>query len=59
VVNGAEKPHFSNGVKGKAIPVQACTTGPKGSRRLILPDLQDNQHMKPQEIYLALLSVNG
>jgi hypothetical protein len=28
---------FKEGIKGKAIPLQACT-GPEGSRRLRLPD---------------------
>jgi hypothetical protein len=32
-------------VKGKAIPLQAWT-GPEGSRRLRLPDLKTNRHMK-------------
>ena len=31
--------------KGKVIPLQAWT-GPEGSRRLRLPDFQDNRHMK-------------
>ena len=31
--------------KGKAFPVQAWT-GPEGSRRLRLPDFQDNRHIK-------------
>jgi hypothetical protein len=39
VKNYAENPHFTNGVEGKAIPVQACTTGPKSSRMMILSDL--------------------
>jgi hypothetical protein len=36
---------FCSKAKGTAVPLQAWT-GPKGSRRLRVPDNQDNRHMK-------------
>ena len=57
-------------VKGKAIPLQAWT-GPEVSRRLRLPDFQDNRHMKVvrsalrtgriylQEIFMILLEAES
>jgi hypothetical protein len=49
--NGTEKPHFSKGVKGKAIPVQTYTTGPRGSQEVDIPrSLRPSAHEAPGNI---------